>query len=86
MKLSFPKLKKRHKEILTLIKTKKVRLLLAMGCMLIIAAATSATAFLVKPVLDDVFINQDATMLKILSATVVLIFVMRGLAMYGQEF
>ena len=57
-----------------------------MMCMLVIAAATSATAFLVKPVLDDIFLNKDVTMLKILPLIVILIYVMRGLAMYGQEF
>ncbi len=86
MKLSLPALKKRHKDILSLIKEKKIKLFLSMGCMLVIAAATSATAFLVKPVLDDIFLNKDVTMLRIIPLIVILIYVMRGLAMYGQEF
>jgi len=48
------KLKDRHKRLLALIKENKLRLFLAMVCMLVIAVASSATAFLVKPVLDDI--------------------------------
>ncbi|MFC1826239.1 ABC transporter ATP-binding protein, partial [Thermodesulfobacteriota bacterium] len=57
-----------------------------MVCMLVIAIATSATAFLVKPVLDDIFFNQDTFMLKIIPLAVVLIYFLRGLGMYGQDY
>ncbi|MBW2604530.1 MAG: ABC transporter ATP-binding protein [Deltaproteobacteria bacterium] len=80
------KLKNRHKRLLALIKENKFRLFLAMACMLLIAAASSATAFLVKPVLDDIFFKKDITMLKIIPVVVVLIYFIRGLGMYGQEY
>ena len=80
------KLKNRHKRLLALIKKNKFRLFLAMACMLVIAVASSATAFLVKPVLDDIFYNKDATMLKIIPLVVVLIYFLRGLGMYGQDY
>lgn len=80
------KLKNRHKRLLALIKENKFRLFLAMVCMLVIAVATSATAFLVKPVLDDIFFNKDTTMLKIIPLVVVLIYLLRGLGMYGQDY
>jgi subfamily B ATP-binding cassette protein MsbA len=80
------KLKNRHKRLLALIKENKFRLLLAMVCMLVIAVASSATAFLVKPVLDDIFFNKDTTMLKIIPLVVVLIYLLRGLGMYGQDY
>jgi subfamily B ATP-binding cassette protein MsbA len=54
--------------------------------MLVIAVASSATAFLVKPVLDDIFFNKDTTMLKIIPLVVVLIYLLRGLGMYGQDY
>ncbi len=57
-----------------------------MACMLVIAVASSATAFLVKPVLDDIFFNKDTTMLKIIPVVVVLIYFLRGLGMYGQDY
>ncbi|MBU0769079.1 MAG: ABC transporter ATP-binding protein/permease [Proteobacteria bacterium] len=80
------KLKDRHKRLLALIKENKFRLFLAMACMLVIAVASSATAFLVKPVLDDIFFNKDTTMLKIIPVVVVLIYFLRGLGMYGQDY
>jgi subfamily B ATP-binding cassette protein MsbA len=63
-----------------------LRLFLAMGCMLVIAGATSATAFLVKPVLDDIFFKKDITMLKIIPIAVILIYFIRGIGYYGQEY
>jgi len=80
------KFKDRHKRLLALIKENKLRLFLAMACMLVIAVASSATAFLVKPVLDDIFFNKDITMLKIIPLVVILIYFLRGLGMYGQDY
>ena len=80
------KLKDRHKHLLALIKENKLRLFLAMACMLVIAVASSATAFLVKPVLDDIFFNKNITMLKIIPLVVILIYFLRGLGMYGQDY
>ena len=80
------KLKDRHKRLLALIKENKLRLFLAMVCMLVIAVASSATAFLVKPVLDDIFFNKDTAMLKIIPLVVILIYFLRGLGMYGQDY
>ena len=80
------KLKNRHKHILSLVKENKLRLFLAMVCMLVIAISTSATAFLVKPVLDDIFFNKDHQMLIIIPIAVILIYFLRGLGSYGQEY
>ena len=57
-----------------------------MVCMLVIAIATSATAFLVKPVLDDIFFNKNTRMLTIIPIAVILIYFLRGLGSYGQEY
>ena len=85
-KISKPALRDRHKRILALVKENRFRLFLAMVCMLVMAAATSATAFLVKPVLDDIFLNKDTLMLKIIPLAVILIYLLRGLATYGQDY
>lgn len=85
-KISKPVLRDRHKRILALIKENRFRLFLAMVCMLVMAAATSATAFLVKPVLDDIFFNKNTLMLKIIPVAVILIYLLRGLATYGQDY
>ncbi len=80
------KIKNRHKRLLALVKEHRFRLFLAMLCMMVIALATSATAFLVKPVLDDIFFNKDARMLVLIPIAVILIYFVRGLGMYCQEY
>ncbi len=79
-------LKPRHKILIGMIRDNWTRLFAAMGCMLVIAATTSATAFLVKPVLDDIFFNKDQTMLTLIPLAVILIYFLRGAATYGQEY
>ena len=58
----------------------------AMICMLFVSAATSASAFLVKPVLDDVFFKKDLTMLKLIPLAIVGIFLLKGVFDYGQAY
>jgi len=79
-------LKNRHRELLRLVQNSWLRLLGAMGCMLVIAASTSATAFLVKPVLDDIFFNKDILKLRLIPMAVLMIYFLRGLGYYGQEY
>lgn len=61
-------------------------LALAMGCMVIVAAATSISAYLVKPMLDDIFVNRDRSRLLLLPGAAVLIFFCKGAATYGQQY
>ncbi|MBW1835303.1 MAG: ABC transporter permease, partial [Deltaproteobacteria bacterium] len=57
-----------------------------MLCMLVMAAANSAIPFLIKPVVDDIFINKDIAMLKLIPFAVIIIYFSLGSAMYGQEY
>ncbi len=61
-------------------------LALAMGCMVIVAMATSASAYLVKPMLDDIFVNRDRSRLLLLPGAAILIFFFKGAATYGQQY
>jgi subfamily B ATP-binding cassette protein MsbA len=54
--------------------------------MLVIAGARSAIPFLIKPVVDDIFINKDAGMLKLIPLAVITIYLVLGFAMYWQEY
>ncbi|RZB29905.1 MAG: ATP-binding cassette, subfamily B, bacterial MsbA [Desulfobacteraceae bacterium Eth-SRB1] len=81
-----PTIKDRHKRLLALVKEHRFKLFLAMLCMMVIAAATSATAFLVKPALDDIFFNKDSRMLVLIPIVVILIYFLRGLGMYSQDY
>ena len=60
--------------------------LIALGLILasVISAMNGATAWLVKPVLDDIFLAKDMTMLKLLPLAVVLVYLVKGFAEYGQ--
>ena len=84
--LKIPGLRDRHKRLLRMAKSHWVRLSLSMGCMLLMAGAASATAFLVKPVLDDIFFKKNLTMLKLVPLAVVVVYCVNGLSRYGQEY
>jgi ATP-binding cassette, subfamily B, bacterial MsbA len=60
--------------------------LIALGIILasVISAMNGATAWLVKPVLDDIFLAKNMTMLKLLPLAVVLVYLIKGLAEYAQ--
>jgi subfamily B ATP-binding cassette protein MsbA len=79
-------IKDRHKHLLAMIRKNWARLAAAMGCMIVIAVTTSATAFLVKPVLDDIFFNRDQKMLMLIPMAVVVIYFLRGVGTYGQDY
>lgn len=79
-------IRKRNRQLLEYIKDQWTKLALAMVCMVIVAGTTSATAFIVKPVLDDVFLNKNEFMLKLMPLMILLIYVLRGAGTYGQEF
>lgn len=70
--------------MLQLVKPHWRRLTLAMVCMLGVGASTAASAYLVKPVLDDIFVNKDIVMLRILPIAVLLVIVVKGLCSWGN--
>jgi subfamily B ATP-binding cassette protein MsbA len=78
--------KERHRQILSLIKKNSGRLVFAAGCSLMISAATTATGYLIKPVIDDIFVNKDTTGLVLLPLFVVAVFLIKGVGSYGQEY
>ncbi|OGP61165.1 MAG: ABC transporter permease [Deltaproteobacteria bacterium RBG_13_49_15] len=85
-KVSILVIRDRHKRLLSLIREHGYRLFAAMGCMLVIAASTAVSAYLVKPVLDDIFFSKNLAMLKIIPPVVILIYFLRGLGHYGHEY
>ena len=60
------------------------RLLLAALCMVVAAGATAALAYLMEPVLDEIFLEKDRTLLIVVPVAVILITLLRGAATYGQ--
>ncbi len=62
------------------------KLLLSIIFMVIFSMLTATVAFLVKPALDDIFLKQDAAMLKLLPLALITIFLLKGVANYLQSY
>ena len=54
------------------------RLLVAMGGMIIVAGFNAAQAYMVKPLLDEIFVNKDKVLLNILPLALLAIFLIKG--------
>lgn len=52
----------------------------------ITAAGTAGSAYLIKPALDDIFLNKDAKMLTIVPFLVVVAYFAKGIGSYAQNF
>jgi subfamily B ATP-binding cassette protein MsbA len=72
------------KRLLMLARPYSVRMAFAMICMLIVGAATSSQAVLVKPVLDDIFLAKNPASLKWIPFAVIGIFLIKGSCNYAQ--
>jgi subfamily B ATP-binding cassette protein MsbA len=79
-------LRHRHRRVLAMIRENWGKLATAMICMLLVAGSTSATAYLVKPVLDDIFFKGDQTMLRIIPVVVLVVYLLRGIGIFGQNY
>ncbi len=74
-----------YKRLLILAKAQILRFLLAAFCMAIVGGATAAAAFLVKPALDDIFLSRKETSLYWIPAAVIIVYLVKGAANYGQH-
>ncbi|MEN2980696.1 lipid A export permease/ATP-binding protein MsbA [Tistrella bauzanensis] len=61
------------------------RIALAVVAMVVTAAATAANAWLMQPVLDDVFLKRDETMLLLVPAAVLALAAINGFATYVER-
>ena len=61
-----------------------LKFILAMLCMLMVGAITSSLAFLVKPALDEIFINKNGKMLIWIPLAVMILYLLKGACNYGQ--
>ena len=60
------------------------RLGLAVLCMVLAAVTTAGFTQVVKPIIDDIFVEQNSDMLAPVAIASLLIFVTRGIASYGE--
>ncbi len=80
------KLTRRQKELLILIRDSWVKLAVAAACSAIVAAMTAATAWLVKPAVEDIFEQKDPLMLVLIPIAVLCVFIVKGIAAYGSDY
>ncbi len=59
---------------------------IAAVCMALVAAATAINAWMMEPVLDEVFLNQNRTMLVIVPLAVLAVAIIKGIASYFQAY
>jgi subfamily B ATP-binding cassette protein MsbA len=64
----------------------RFRLAMAFVCSALVAALTGAYAWLVRPVLDDIFIKKDEWMLMALPVAIIVVAILKGLFNYGQSY
>ena len=74
------------KEYLPYLMKCKQRFLYAILGMIAVAIGTAGTAHLIKPILDDIFINKDKDMLLILPFMFVFVFGLKGFGKYIQTY
>ena len=74
------------KEYMPYYKHYKKEIFLALLGMIIVSAATAATAYLVKPVLDKVFIEKNEKMLYILPLFIILAYFIKGVGAVIQQY
>ena len=60
-------------------------LILAAIAMALVAATTAATAYLMDPVVDEVFVEKNRTMLWYVGGAVIAVFLLKSLAAYAQD-
>ena len=74
------------KEYLPYLKNYKGKLALAIFGMVLVSISTSAVAYLVKPVMDKIFVEQNIKMLYILPAFIILAFVGKGIGAFLSSY
>ncbi len=72
--------------ILQYVKPYKKRLVIAMICMVIVASMGGAQAYMVKPLLDEIFFNRDRSMLMIVPLAILAIFLVKGIFYYSYNY
>lgn len=72
--------------ILSYIKPYMHRLIFAMFCTIMAAAGNLYIPWIIKDVIDEVLADKNGTMLNWIAASIIAIFVVRGLFWYGQNY
>jgi len=61
-------------------------LLVGTGLALVVAAMDGAIAWLVKPAMDDIFLNRDLRMLRLIPLVLLAVYLLKAVSRYGQSY
>ena len=67
------------------IKKHTFKLIISVFCMTLVAAATAINAWMMQPVLDDIFINKNQKLIIIIPLAVLIVAIIKGIASYYQS-
>ncbi len=62
------------------------RIVLAMICMAVVAASSTACIYLIKPVFDDLIVKKNREMLNLVCASLLIIFAVKGASLCGNAY
>ncbi len=79
-------MKQFFKQYIPYYKNYKIQFIYAVIGMIMVAAGTAGTAYVIKPVLDEIFINKDIAMLQILPFAVIFLYSLKGIGKYIQTY
>ncbi|MDY6863834.1 MAG: ABC transporter ATP-binding protein [Thermodesulfobacteriota bacterium] len=74
------------KRIKNYIKPHWKRLSISLILTVLVAASTAAVAWLVKPVMDDIFLKKDVTLLTVFPLIIIAIYIVKGIAIFAQSY
>ena len=74
------------KEYLPYYKHYKKEIFLAIIGMILVSSSTAAIAYLIKPVLDKIFIQKNETMLYILPGVIIFVYLLKGIGTFLQQY
>ncbi len=72
--------------LLCLVKPHWRKLAIAMACMIGVSAFTALTAYLIKPAMDDIFVEKNVRMLYMMPFVILGVFFFKGLSDWGNEY
>jgi subfamily B ATP-binding cassette protein MsbA len=74
------------RRLLALVKSQWPRLSLALLCMLLVAAITPVKPYLVKPIVDEIFVKKNVKMLQLLPFVIIMIYILEAVFVFGETY
>ena len=76
----------RHREILQMIDAHRYKFLFAIICSLLVSGTTGASAYLIGPAIDKIFIEKDLGMIALIPVVIIILFLIRAFSVFGQDY